>query len=631
MSAQLILINETVLPKLHEYKVALEALYEEADRAMDGSLTKSFIGYFPKITLSFRHTTEAEMQTIAGLLNNPSFTVDYYDPTTDATYTQLFYASSFEMSTYSIDRGLYEPFSVNIIAEKKQGNDATAPTTLNREFNVADLSDVELTSLTNGQVLVYNSTTQQWENGAGGGGGGASAFTDLTDAPSSYVGHAGEVPQVNVGEDGLAFFDVQASIDAKLTEADLDLQLATDGGAVTTDEITTGGYIDTSATALRLTGTDASKKLVSLDTATYPSLTELSFLKGATSGVQGQLDGKANLFNNVITVNASGGADYTDIADAIAFINGLTGSDARSATNRYTIIVYPGNYQITTLNVPSYVTLVGTDKSVFILLPTTASISGQIVLNTGSVLSNLTISAINKEPTGVVGTYAVLADGTGILIDTCDFIGHALPLNNPVTHEAAYINVTDGSSLEIRNCNAFINPTGASSVGPEGSFIRYDSTQAFTWFNNNVAIKSTRASYTVQAIRFKKHPSSNNVNFGSIVVSRSSVGNAYAINRSGVGGVLSSNNITMIASDGINNPTTVNSINGFLGTLQHGEGVGTDKVGLFGATPVTRPTTGIAEAAFTANTGNAVNDNSTFGGYTIQQVVQALQDIGILT
>lgn len=55
-------------------------------------------------------------------------------------------------------------------------------------------------------------------------------------------------------------------------------------------------------------------------------------------------------------------------------------------------------------------------------------------------------------------------------------------------------------------------------------------------------------------------------------------------------------------------------------------------VGLYAVTPVTRATTGIAEAAFVENAGGtAVNDDSTFGGYTLRQVVQALQNIGILT
>jgi hypothetical protein len=55
-------------------------------------------------------------------------------------------------------------------------------------------------------------------------------------------------------------------------------------------------------------------------------------------------------------------------------------------------------------------------------------------------------------------------------------------------------------------------------------------------------------------------------------------------------------------------------------------------IGLYGiATPVVRATTAGASAAFVQNSGNAVNDASTIGGYTLLQVVQALQNIGVLT
>jgi hypothetical protein len=57
---------------------------------------------------------------------------------------------------------------------------------------------------------------------------------------------------------------------------------------------------------------------------------------------------------------------------------------------------------------------------------------------------------------------------------------------------------------------------------------------------------------------------------------------------------------------------------------------GTDKLGLWGATPVAQPSTAVAAAAFTANSGTAVNDASTFDGYTLKQVVAALRSIGIL-
>ena len=43
----------------------------------------------------------------------------------------------------------------------------------------ANMSDVDFNNLQNGQVPVYNSTSQKWENGAGGGG--ASSLGDLSD------------------------------------------------------------------------------------------------------------------------------------------------------------------------------------------------------------------------------------------------------------------------------------------------------------------------------------------------------------------------------------------------------------------------------------------------------------------
>jgi hypothetical protein len=56
-----------------------------------------------------------------------------------------------------------------------------------------------------------------------------------------------------------------------------------------------------------------------------------------------------------------------------------------------------------------------------------------------------------------------------------------------------------------------------------------------------------------------------------------------------------------------------------------------NKLGFYAATPISRPTTSSTAATFTANSGTAVNDASTFDGYTIKQVVKALRDLGLLT
>ena len=62
---------------------------------------------------------------------------------------------------------------------------------------LANMTDVNISSPTNGQVLKYNSTTQKWENEAGGGGGGGTAADVSYDNTSS----------------GLIADDVQEAID----------------------------------------------------------------------------------------------------------------------------------------------------------------------------------------------------------------------------------------------------------------------------------------------------------------------------------------------------------------------------------------------------------------------------------
>ena len=54
------------------------------------------------------------------------------------------------------------------------------------------------------------------------------------------------------------------------------------------------------------------------------------------------------------------------------------------------------------------------------------------------------------------------------------------------------------------------------------------------------------------------------------------------------------------------------------------------KLGVWNATPIVQPTTGISAAAFVANTSLTANDSATYGGYTIGQIVAALKAIGLL-
>jgi len=56
----------------------------------------------------------------------------------------------------------------------------------------------------------------------------------------------------------------------------------------------------------------------------------------------------------------------------------------------------------------------------------------------------------------------------------------------------------------------------------------------------------------------------------------------------------------------------------------------TPYVGFFNADEIAQPTTAIAEATLVGNGGSTITNTDTIGGYTLQQIVQALLDLGLL-
>ncbi len=82
----------------------------------------------------------------------------------------------------------------------------------------------------------------------------------------------------------------------------------------------------------------------------------------------------------------------------------------------------------------------------------------------------------------------------------------------------------------------------------------------------------------------------------------------------------------------------VNSSKGANDFIVHGDTVdniirvigGSNSLGFFNTAGVTQQTTGVSAATFVVSAGTAVNDASTFDGYTIKQVVKALRNYGLL-
>jgi hypothetical protein len=96
--------------------------------------------------------------------------------------------------------------------------------------------------------------------------------------------------------------EIQAQLNAK--QASINQGLNT-GGSPTFVGVTLSGL-----TANQLVSTDTlTKNLISLPTATYPSLTEIAYVKGVTSGIQAQFGGKQNSLTGAATSIAT--ADLT--------------------------------------------------------------------------------------------------------------------------------------------------------------------------------------------------------------------------------------------------------------------------------------------------------------------------------
>jgi len=104
--------------------------------------------------------------------------------------------------------------------------------------------------------------------------------------------------------------------------------------------------------------------------------------------------------------------------------------------------------------------------------------------------------------------------------------------------------------------------------------------------------------------------------FGDIVSNSGDIASDIGIIRSGKGC-----NIGFLDSSSIE-----------LGSINSTLSLGSDSsnIGFFGNSPVSKPTNDIKPAFLLSATGETITENSTFNGYTIGQIVSALQSLGLL-
>lgn len=91
----------------------------DAGRNLKGRFSGTLAGIFPKITLTFRKLTKAEMNIIAPILNSGSQSLTYYDPSTNSNKTIVTYTGDWGYENKKIVEK-NDSFSCTFIARERR-------------------------------------------------------------------------------------------------------------------------------------------------------------------------------------------------------------------------------------------------------------------------------------------------------------------------------------------------------------------------------------------------------------------------------------------------------------------------------------------------------------------------------
>ena len=93
----------------------------DSGRNLAGTQSGTLIGIFPKIVVQFRKLTQAELETLAPVLDSARQTVQYYDPNKKAMTTMTTYTGDYEI----VNKGIIghiknEGFQISFISTKRR-------------------------------------------------------------------------------------------------------------------------------------------------------------------------------------------------------------------------------------------------------------------------------------------------------------------------------------------------------------------------------------------------------------------------------------------------------------------------------------------------------------------------------
>jgi hypothetical protein len=226
----------------------------------------------------------------------------------------------------------------------------------------------------------------------------------------------------------------------------------------TPQTISNGQPIQDTLTASQIVATDANKKLQTLAVATYPSLTELSYVKGATSSLQTQIGTKQPQLNGTGFVKASG---TTISYDNSTYLTSVTAHNLLSTTHGDTAAgsVVRGDVMIGN-STPKW------DRLAFPATPT-----GKVLIATATDVS---------WSTSPLGTAAYSATGDFLASNNANFATLTNDSMADTLHRHSELSASDGSP----NPAFWIGSGGAGHFNNagEGAGSYYDGSGEDKWF-----------------------------------------------------------------------------------------------------------------------------------------------------
>src|SRR3990167_5283269 len=225
----------------------------------------------------------------------------------------------------------------------------------------------------------------------------------------------------------------------------------------TTDVLSSGGLLLSGLTASEIVITDASKNLVSAAVATYPSLTELTYVKGVTSAIQTQLGTKAPTasptFTGTVTIPTPftiGVVSMTATGTELNYVAGVT-SAIQTQLGLKAPLASP--------------TFTGT-----VTIPTPFTIGAVSMTATGTQLNfwNTLTGVSGSGTTGLLSTMTSVADGDVLSYSSGNWVNSYVGIATRADDDGTVALVTGDKDTLVTAGHATANAVSIAQAGSAG-------------------------------------------------------------------------------------------------------------------------------------------------------------------